>query len=100
MPIKRMAITLKLNVAGLIEVAAENEAEPVLQLFVVQHDTTVPADVEPVLIAVHVLPDATHVYAFVAIPINQTEEVFINCANIKLIHFRFKISNKNYSVLT
>ena len=54
---------------------AENEAEPVLQLFAVQHDTTVPAVVEPVLEAVHVVPDGTHEYALVAVPAAQTEEV-------------------------
>jgi hypothetical protein len=66
MPMRRMAITLKLNVVGLIVVAAE--AEPVLQLFVVQHDSNVPAVVEPVLVAVHVVPDGIHVYTFVAVP--------------------------------
>jgi len=33
----------------------ENPALPVLQLFVVQHDTTVPAVVEPTLEATHPL---------------------------------------------
>ena len=96
MPIRRMAITLELNVVGLIKVAAENKAEPVLQLFLVQHDTTVPADVEPVLLAVHVLPDATHVYAFVAVPLTYPEEVFnyLLFANIKLIYFRLKFQRK------
>ena len=56
---------------------AENEAEPVLQLFAdVQHDTTVPAVVEPVLEAVHVVPDATHEYVLIAVPNAQIEEIF------------------------
>ncbi len=61
---------------GLIDCDAENEAEPVLQLFAdVQHDTTVPDVVEPVLEAVHVVPDATHEYVLVAVPADQAEEV-------------------------
>ena len=36
-------------------------AEPVLQLFVVQHDVAVPDVGVPVLVAVHVVPDAAHV---------------------------------------
>jgi hypothetical protein len=51
------------------EVVPVNEAEPVLQLFVVQHDTAVPAVVVPVWLAVHVVPDGTHAYAFVAVPL-------------------------------
>jgi hypothetical protein len=45
-------------------------------LFVVQHDTAVPAVVEPVEEAVHVEVDAIHEYALVAAPADQTEEVF------------------------
>ena len=37
---------------------AENEAEPVLQLFDVQHDVTDPNVVEPVWAEAHVVPDA------------------------------------------
>ena len=47
-----------------------------LQLFVVQHDVAVPAVVAPVLEGVHVLPDGTHEYVFVAVPDAQIEEVF------------------------
>ncbi len=54
---------------------AEIDAEPVLQLLVVQQDTAVPAVVEPVEEAEHVVPDAIHAYVLVAVPANQTEEV-------------------------
>jgi hypothetical protein len=65
-------------VAATVVVTDGNEAEPVLQLLGdVQHDTTVPAVVEPALEAGHVVPDATHEYVLVAVPDNQTEEVFI-----------------------
>jgi hypothetical protein len=61
---------------GLMDDDAENLAEPVLQLLVEQHDTTVPAAVEPVEEAVHVVPDAAHVYTLaVAVPDNQVETV-------------------------
>ena len=50
-------------------------AEPVLQLFAdVQHDIAVPDVGVPVLAGVH---DATHEYVLVAMPDDQTEEVFI-----------------------
>jgi hypothetical protein len=52
-------------------------AEPVLQLFAdVQHDIAVPDVGVPVLAGVHVVPDATHEYVLVAVPDDQTEEVF------------------------
>ena len=54
---------------------AENEAEPVLQLFVLQHDVTFPDADEPNLVAVHVVPDATHEYALDAVPAVQNETV-------------------------
>jgi prephenate dehydrogenase len=60
---------------GLMDWDAEIATEPVLQLFVVQHDEAVPAVDEPVLVAVHVEPDATHEYVLVAVPANHTEEV-------------------------
>jgi hypothetical protein len=47
---------------GLMDWDAENEAEPVLQLFDEQHDVTFPDNVEPNLVAVHVALDATHEY--------------------------------------
>ena len=60
---------------GLMDDDAENLAEPVLQLFVVQHDTTVPEVVEPVEEAVHVVPDATHEYVLTAVPDAHIEDV-------------------------
>jgi hypothetical protein len=63
---------------GLMDDDAEIATEPVLQLFAdEQHDVAVPAVDEPVLVAVHVVPDGTHEYVLVAVPDNQTEEVFI-----------------------
>ncbi len=50
-------------------------AEPVLQLSVVQHVVALPDVVEPVLEAVHAVPDGTHVYVLAAVPAVQTEEV-------------------------
>ncbi len=61
---------------GLMDWDDDVEAEPVLQLLVVQHDTAAPDVDEPVLVAVHVEPDATHEYVLVAVPDSQTEEVF------------------------
>jgi hypothetical protein len=60
---------------GLIdgEADVENLAEPVLQLFDVQHDSTIPAVVEPVEEAVHVVPDGTHEYVLTAMPAVQAE---------------------------
>ena len=55
---------------------ARNDTEPVLQLLVEQHNVAVPAVDEPVLEAVHVVPDGTHVYVLVAVPADQAEEVF------------------------
>ncbi len=54
---------------------AENEFVSVLQLFVEQHDVTVPNVVEPVEEAVNVMPDATHEYELVAVPASQAEEI-------------------------
>ncbi len=54
---------------------ARTDAEPVLQLSVVQHDTAVPDVVVPEFEAVHVVPDGTHVYVLAAVPAVQTEEV-------------------------
>ena len=55
---------------------AENEFVPVLQLFAdVQHVSIRPADVVPVEVAVHVVPDATHEYVLTATPAPQAEEV-------------------------
>jgi len=51
-------------------------ADPVLQLSVVQHDVALPDAGVPALEAVHVEPDAIHEYVFVAVPADQTEEVF------------------------
>jgi hypothetical protein len=51
--------------------------DDVLQLFVVQHDIACPnVDTQPNLAAVHVVPDSTHEYVFVAVPADQTKEVF------------------------
>ncbi len=62
---------------GLMDWDDENEAVPVLQLLAdEQHDTTVPAVVEPVMVALHVVPDATHEYVVVAVPFVYDEEVF------------------------
>ena len=62
---------------GLMDWDDENEAEPVLQLFILQHDTTVPDVVEPVMVALHVELDATHEYVLVvAVPFVYDEEVF------------------------
>ena len=47
MPI-RMATKAPMVNEGLMDCDAENEAEPVLQLLVVQHDVTVPVAVVPV----------------------------------------------------
>ena len=59
-----------------MDVDAENEFVPVLQLFAdVQHDSIRPAVDEPVLEAVHVAPDATHEYVLTATPAPQAEEV-------------------------
>jgi len=56
---------------------ARTDIVPVLQLFAdEQHDTAVPDVVVPALEAVHVVPDATHEYVFVAVPADQTEVVF------------------------
>ena len=41
-----------------------------------QHDTAVPDIGVPVLVAVHVVPDGTHVYLSVAMPAVHTEVVF------------------------
>jgi hypothetical protein len=73
----RMVTKVPMVNEGLMDVDAdaENEAEPVLQLFVVQHDVTAPAAVVPVEVAVHVVPDGTHEYALVADPDNQVETV-------------------------
>ena len=60
---------------GLMDDDAENEAEPVLQLLVMQHDTTVPDIGVPVLVALHAEPDATHEYVLVAVPFVHAEEV-------------------------
>ncbi len=60
---------------GLMTDDAENGFVPVLQLFVVQHDTTVPDIVEPVEEAVHVEPDGTHEYVLTAMPDVHNEEV-------------------------
>jgi hypothetical protein len=49
--------------------------EPVLQLLVLQHDTTVPDAVVPEKEAVHVMLDETHEYVFVTVPDAQIEEV-------------------------
>ncbi len=40
-----------------------------------QHDTTLPNVIGPEEEAVHVLPDATHVYPLVAVPAAQAEEI-------------------------
>ena len=63
---------------GLMDDDAEKEAEPVLQLLAdEQHDTTVPDVVVPVMVALHVVPDATHEYVLVvAVPFVYDEEVF------------------------
>ena len=45
-------------------------------MLVEQHNVAVPAVDEPVLEAVHVVPDGTHVYVLVAVPADQAEEVF------------------------
>jgi hypothetical protein len=42
----------------------------------VQHDTAVPDIGVPVLEAVHVVPNGTHVYVSVAMPAAHTEVVF------------------------
>jgi hypothetical protein len=60
---------------GLMDDDAENEAEPVLQLFDEQHDTAVPDAVDPVVEAVHVVPDATHEYVLTAVPDAHIEDV-------------------------
>jgi hypothetical protein len=54
---------------GFTDDDAENATVPVLQLFAdEQHDVAVPAVDEPVLAAVHVVPDGTHEYVLVAVP--------------------------------
>ncbi len=40
-----------------------------------QHDTTIPNVVEPVEEAVHVVPDAAHVYPLVVVPAAKAEKI-------------------------
>jgi hypothetical protein len=61
---------------GLMDDDAEISTEPVLQLFDEQHDVACPnVDTQPNLAAVHVVPDGTHEYVFVAVPNFHNEEV-------------------------
>ncbi len=57
-------------------------AGPALQLSAVQHDVALPDVGVPVLAGVHVLPAAIHENVSVAVPADQTEEVFLKLIKI------------------